>query len=168
MLPSTSVPTHYCLNLQEERLMVVIRPHVEEIDSSTTPFYVTLVIHNLLLHSWMLESRASHNLMPLAMMEKHGLQIKRPYKYLYFFESKRVKCLGMIKDMVVNLAQIPMKSVVMEIVVADIPPRFNMLLSRSQGSKVGDISDQIKLVPLFPLLEVKKGGCIESLDLQKL
>ena len=63
-------------------------------------------------------------------MEQLGLQITRPYKDLYSFDSKRVKCLGMIKDLVVNLAQIPAKSVVMDIVVADIPAHFGML---SQG-----------------------------------
>ena len=45
--------------------------------------------------------------------------------------------MGMIKDLVVNLAQIPVKSVVMDIVVAHTPPRFGMLISRSWGSKVG-------------------------------
>ena len=39
--------------------------------------------------------------------------------------------------MVVSLAQLPMKSVVMEIVVADIPPNFGILLSRTWAKKVG-------------------------------
>lgn len=121
ILPSTSVPSHDCLNLQEERPMVVFGPHVEEIDCSTTPFYVTLVIHDLLLHNCMLDFGASHNFMPLTLMEQLGLQITKPYKDLYSFDSKRVKCLGMIKDLVVNLAQIPVKNIVMDIVVADIP-----------------------------------------------
>lgn len=138
MLPSTAIPTHDCLNLQEEKSMVVFGPHVEELDSSTAPFYVTLVIHDLLLHNCMLESRASHILMPLVVMENLGLQITRPYKDLYSFDSMRVKFLGMIKDLVVNLAQIPVKSVAMDIVVANIPPRFGMLPSRSWGSKVGE------------------------------
>jgi len=43
----------------------------------------------------------------------------------------------MIKYLVVNLAQIPVKSVVMDILVVDIPPQFDMLLYRSWGSKVG-------------------------------
>ena len=43
----------------------------------------------------------------------------------------------MIKDLVVNLVQIPAKSVVMDIVVANIPARFSMLLSRSWGTKIG-------------------------------
>lgn len=117
--------------------MVVFGPHVEEHDPLVAPFYVTLIIHDLLLHNCMLDSGASQNLKPLTVMEQLGLQITRPYKYLYSFHSKRVKCLGMIKDLVVNLAQIPIKSVVMDIMVADIPIRFGMLISRSWGSKIG-------------------------------
>lgn len=117
--------------------MVVFGPHVEEIDPSTTPFYVTLVIHDLLLHNFMLDSGASRNLMPLAVMEQLGLQITRPNKDLYSFDYKRAKRLGMVKDLVVSLAQIPKKSLLMDIVVEDIPPRFNMLLYRPWVSKVG-------------------------------
>lgn len=111
--------------------------HVEELDPSTAPFSVTLGIHDLLLHNCMLDSGASHNLMPLEVMEQLGLQITRPYKDLYSFDSKRVKCLRMIKDLVVNLANILVKSMVMDIVVADIPPHIGRLLSRYWGSKVG-------------------------------
>ena len=117
--------------------MVVFVTHVEEQDSATPPFYVTLVIHDLLLHNCMLDSRASHNLLPLSVIEKLGFHITRPYKDLYYFDSERVKCLGMIKYLVVNLSQIPTKCVVMDIVVADIPAWFGMLLSRSWGSKIG-------------------------------
>ena len=117
--------------------MVMFGPHVEELDASTPPFYVSLVIHDFLLHNCMLDSRASHNLLPLSVMEKLGLQITCPYKDLYSFDSKRVKCFGMIKDLGVNLAQILAKCMVMEIVVADIPARFGMLLSRSWGTKIG-------------------------------
>lgn len=84
--------------------MVIFGPHVEELDPSTAPFYMTLGIHDLLFHNCMLDSRASHNLIPLEVMEQIGLQITRHYKDLYSFDSKRVKCLGMIKDLVVNLA----------------------------------------------------------------
>lgn len=51
----------------------------------------------------------------------------KTYKDLYSFDSKRVECLSMIKDMVV----------VMDIVVADIPARFGMIFSRSWGMKLG-------------------------------
>jgi hypothetical protein len=44
--------------------------------------------------------------------------------------------LGVIKDIVFLLSQIPAKNLVMDIVVADIPPRFGMLLSRSWGKNL--------------------------------
>lgn len=85
----------------------------------------------------MLDSRSCHNLMPLYVMEQLGLQIKKPYKDMYSFDSKRVKCLGMIKYLVVNLSQLLVKSVVMEILVADIPARFGMVFYKSWRSKIG-------------------------------
>ena len=84
----------------------------------------------------MLDSGASHNLMPKVVMESLGLDITKPYKDLYSFDSSRVKCLGLIKYLCVNLSQIPAKSLVMEIVVADVPPKYGMLLSRSWGAKL--------------------------------
>ena len=44
--------------------------------------------------------------------------------------------MGMIKDLVVTLAQIPVKNVLMDVVVADIPPKYGLLLSRSWGAKL--------------------------------
>jgi hypothetical protein len=44
---------------------------------------------------------------------------------------------GVIKDLAISLFQLPMKSVVMDIVVADFPPKFGMLLSRSWIKKLG-------------------------------
>ena len=79
----------------------------------------------------MIDSRASHNLMPKAIMEKLGLDITRPYHDLYSFNLGKVCCLGLIKDLVVSLKKIPTKNVLMDVVVVDIPPRFFMLLSIS-------------------------------------
>jgi hypothetical protein len=78
-----------------------------------------------------MDSGASHNLMPKAVMEELGLEVTRAYHDLYSFDSRRVPCLGVIKDLVVSLFQLPMKSMIMDIVVADVPPKFGMLLSRS-------------------------------------
>jgi hypothetical protein len=60
--------------------------------------------------------------MPKTVMEELGLEVTRAYHDLYSFDSRRVQCLGVIKDLVVTLFQLPMKSVVMDIVVADVPP----------------------------------------------
>jgi hypothetical protein len=84
----------------------------------------------------MLDSGASHNLIPKVIMEKLGLDVTNPYKDLYTFDSNKVKFLGLIKDLVLNLG-VPNKIIMMDIVVADVPPSFGMLLSRSWGEKLG-------------------------------
>jgi hypothetical protein len=85
----------------------------------------------------MLDSGASHNVMPKTIMDRLGLEITRPYGDLYSFDSRRVKCMGMIKDLVVTLAQVLVKSVLMDVVIVDIPPKYGLLLSRSWGAKLG-------------------------------
>jgi len=107
------------------------------VDEIVTPFYVTLKTNDSMLYNCMLDFGASHNLMPKTIMDHLNLDITRSYHDLYTFDSKRVSCLGLIKDLVVTLAQIPVKSVVLDIVVTDIPPKFGMLLSRSCCAKLG-------------------------------
>jgi hypothetical protein len=104
---------------------------VEDRDDSSPPLYTSLNIHDKVLHNYLMDSGASHNLMPKIVMEELGLEVTKAYHDLYSFDSRRVQCLGVIKDLVVSLFQLPMKSVVMDIVVADVPPKFGMLLSRS-------------------------------------
>ena len=70
-------------------------------------------------------------------MDELGLQITREYHYLFTFDSSRVHCIGLIKDLVVSLSQLPMKIIVMDIVVTDIPSKFVMLLSQSWSKKLG-------------------------------
>jgi hypothetical protein len=43
----------------------------------------------------------------------------------------------MIKDLVVNLAHIPVKDILMDVVVADVPAKYGMILSKSWGAKLG-------------------------------
>lgn len=84
----------------------------------------------------MLDSGASHNLMPKAIMERLNIDITRSYKDLFSFDSSQVKCLGLVKDLCVTLVRYPTKSIVMDIVVADIPPKYGMFLSHSRGEKL--------------------------------
>jgi len=135
--PSVSDHASYAVNLQDENPTVVIGPMVEKKDESSPPFYISLNIHDKMLHNCLLDSGASHNLMPKKVMDELGLEMTKPYHDLYSLDSKRVKCLGVIKDLVVSLTQLPMISLVMDIVVADIPPKFGMLFSISWLNKLG-------------------------------
>jgi hypothetical protein len=113
-------------------------PRVEETsdEECIPPFYASLKIHDLNLHNAMLDSGASHNLMPKVVMDELGLEVTIPYKDLLSFDSRKVKCLGLIKDLVISLAQIFAKNMVMDVVIADIPMKFGMFLSRSWAMKM--------------------------------
>ena len=116
---------------------IVFGSKIENVDDDEAPpFYLSLNVDDMIMHNAMIDSSASHNLMPKGVVESLGLEVARPYKDLYSFDSKRVKCLGLIKDMVVNLEKILSKNVVMDVVVAYIPPKFGVLLSRSWTFKL--------------------------------
>jgi hypothetical protein len=119
------------VNLTDDQPELLFEPEVDGRDDNgdVTPFYISLNIHELILHNAMLDSVASHNLMPKAVMEKLGLEVTRPYKDLHSFNSSKVRCIGLIKDLCITLFQIPAKSMVMDVVVVDIPPKYGMFLS---------------------------------------
>jgi hypothetical protein len=125
------------LNLEDDKPSITFGPHFEGAKDTIAPFYITLNVYDQFLHNCMLDSGASHNVMPNIIMDKLGLQITRPYGDLYSFDLRRVKCMGMIKDLVVTLAQVSVKSIPMDVVIADIPPKYGLLLSRSWGAKLG-------------------------------
>ena len=60
-------------------------------------------------------------MMPRRIMDELGLEVTRPYIYLFSFDSNKVKFLGLIKYLVITLAQITTKTLVMDVVVVDIP-----------------------------------------------
>jgi hypothetical protein len=126
------------LSIQYDHPSILFGPHVEESGDAydVPPFYASLKIHDMTLHNAMLDLGASHNIMPKVVMDELGLDITRPYKYIFSFDSSKVKCVGLIKDLVMSLSQIPSKNLVMVVVVADIPPKFGMLLSKSWDAKL--------------------------------
>jgi hypothetical protein len=150
--PPAHVTFSDTINLEDENPTITIGPHIQYRSDASPPFYISLNIHDKILHNFLMDSRASHNVMPKVVMDELGLEITKPYLDLYSFDSRKVKRLGVIKDMVVTLSQLPMKSVVLDVIVADIPPKFGMLLSRSWTKKVGgtlqmDLSYVI--IPMF-------------------
>ena len=120
----------------QQKLIFCLEVNCKLVDGGVPLFYVSLNIHDKVLHNAMFDSGASHNLMPKSVMEKLDLDIIRPYKDLFSFDSSQVRCLGLIKDLCVSLVQYPAKTILMDVVVADIPPKYGMLLSRSWGAKL--------------------------------
>ena len=123
-------PSADTVNLRDDKPEIYLGPHsIRKEDDVIPPFYITLNVHDKLLHNCLLDSGASYNLMPKRVMEELGLENTKAYHDLYSFDSKKVNCLGVIKDLVITLTRLPMKSIVMDVIVVDIPPRFGMLLS---------------------------------------
>jgi hypothetical protein len=129
--PKTPCHSIDLINLQDKKPTVILGPMVEDRDDSSPPLYTSVSIHDNVLHNFLTDSRESHNLTPKIVMEELGLEIRKSYHDLCSFDSRRVQCLRVIKDLVVTLLQLPMKSVVMDIMVVDVPHKFGILLSRS-------------------------------------
>jgi hypothetical protein len=135
--PEPSSHSTESVNLPDENSTIILGPLVEDIDYSSPPLYTSLNIHDKVLHNCLMDSGASHNIMLKNFMYELGLEVTKAYHDLYYFDSRKVKYLGVIKDLAVSLFQFPMKSVVMDIVVADVPPKFRILLSRSWIKRLG-------------------------------
>jgi hypothetical protein len=102
--PPSSVVTSDVISLHDENQAITMAPHIEDGSNDSPPFYISLNVHEMILHNCFMDSGASHNVMPKVVMEELGLDITRPYQDLYSFDYKKFKCLGLIKDLVVSLA----------------------------------------------------------------
>jgi len=126
------------INLLDENPTILMgNSQMADKEETVPPFYVSLNIHEKVLHNCLLDSGSSHNLLPKVVMEELGLQITKPYHDLFTFDSRNVQCIGVIKHLAVTLTQIPSKNILMDIVVADISPKFGMLLSRLWTKRLG-------------------------------
>jgi len=109
------------------------------VDGGIPSFYVSLNIHDKVLHNAMFDSSASHNLMPNSVMERLDLDITRPYKDLFSFDSSQVRCLGLIKDLCVSLVQYLAKTILWAKIGQSIT---------NQWQSIQTIHEQIELISM--------------------
>jgi hypothetical protein len=69
--------------VEDGKPTVILGPFVEDRDYSSPPFYTSFNIHDKGLHNSLMESDASHNLMPKTVMDELGLEITKTYHDLY-------------------------------------------------------------------------------------
>ena len=108
------------LNLQDDHPKIMFGPWAQSPDKVKVvpPFYISMRIHDMFLYNAMLDSGSSHNFMPKVIMDSLELDVTKLYRDLFSFDSREVKCLGLIKYLVVILHQMPEKSLIMDVVVA--------------------------------------------------
>ena len=97
-------------------------------------------------------------------IDELGLEVTIEYQDLYSFDSRKFQCIGVIKDLAISIFQLPMRGMVMDIVVADIPPRFGMLLSRSWIRSLGGNLQMDFTYSTVLFLEENKEDFIEKLS----
>jgi hypothetical protein len=68
-----------------------VGPHIKDVSDASPPFYISLIVHDKILHNFLMDSGASHKVMPKVVMEELGLEINKPYQDPYSFDSKKVK-----------------------------------------------------------------------------
>jgi hypothetical protein len=98
------------------------------------PFYLYLGVNGLHLNNCMLDFEASTNVMSLKVMKQLGLKTNRPYGNVCDVNSKNVKVYGLIEYVEVYLQDFPYISLIMNIVVIDVPDAWGMILSISWAS----------------------------------
>lgn len=146
------------LGIQEEELLEELQNiHIPDRNPGHKPFLLTLAMNDLFLHNCMLDSGASANIMPLTIMKQLGPSINRPYKRVCGFNSKPVEVAGTIKDLKASLVRNPDISLLMDVIVVDIPYVWGMLLSRNWGATIGGMfkwayHTQPSRNPMAPLL----------------
>jgi hypothetical protein len=53
--------------------------HIEDGSDASPTFYISLNFHDKILHNGLMDSGASHNVIPKVVMEELGLEITKPY-----------------------------------------------------------------------------------------
>ena len=78
-------------NLTNESPEIELGPDVDDEAYCIPSFHITMCLHGNLIHNCMLDSGASHNLIPKVIMEELGLEVTNTYHELYIFYSKPMK-----------------------------------------------------------------------------
>ena len=82
------------LEVNDDAPTTIFGSKLESVDEDeVSPLYLSLNLHDMVVHNAMLYSSASHNLMPKGVVESLGLEVTRPYKDMCSFDSENVKCL---------------------------------------------------------------------------
>jgi hypothetical protein len=129
----------------------------ERKNGNHNPFYISLLVNDLYLHNCMLDSRASTNVMSLIVMQRLGLTTTQPYRNVCAMDAREIKVFGMIKNLPVRLVAYLDISIVMDIVVIDLPDSWGMLLSRKW---VVDLGGSLQMDLSYATIPTSEGNFV--------
>jgi hypothetical protein len=103
------------------------------------PFYISIENHDVALHNCLVDTGATNNIMPLAVMEALGMSCTRYYETgesIYAIDSRQVPTYGEIKYFYAWITVAPHIITVFNIVVVDLPPAYGVVLGRDWSSMI--------------------------------
>jgi hypothetical protein len=86
----------------KDPLVILKVVHYDGRNGGNEPFFISLVVNNLLLHNCMLDTRDSTIVMSLKDTDQLGLKITRPYRNVCGIDSKNIKVSVLTKDLKVS------------------------------------------------------------------
>jgi len=89
MQPTPSSISFDVISLQDKSPAIIVGTHNDDGSDASPPFYISLNVHDNILHNCLMDSGASQNFMPKVVMKELGLYITKPYQDLYSFDSKK-------------------------------------------------------------------------------
>ena len=93
----------------------------ERFKSHTPPFLLTFEIFNKNLHNYLVDSRASSNILPRTVCAKFNVQPQKSVVRIVQLDQSQVEFVGELNQATIKLSSNPKKIQVIDIIIVDIP-----------------------------------------------
>ena len=118
---------------------------IKTMKTSAPPFLVTLEILNHNVHNCLVDSGSSMNVMPLIVCKKLNGQIKPTLWDVTQLDKTSVKVVGEMKNVMIQLSANKRICHYIDIIVADIPDGYGMILNQNWTSRLNGYFDSVGL-----------------------
>ena len=104
--------------------------------SHTPPSLLTYEVFNKNLHNCLVVSRASSNILPKSICAKLNIQPQKSVVCIVQLDRSQVEVIGELNQVTIRLSSNPKVCQVIDILVADIPEFYGLVLSRDWSEKL--------------------------------
>ena len=98
--------------------------------SHTPPFLLTYEIFNKNVHNCLVDSGASSNILPKSICAKLNVQPQKSIVHIVHLDQSQFEVIGELNQVTIRLSSNPKVCQVIDILVADIPEFYGLILSR--------------------------------------
>ena len=98
--------------------------------SKPSPFYLSLIIGDKIVHNFMIDSGASNSIMPRCVVDQLGLKYEPMIKFVLQLDGNSVTIVGILKIFKMALHECLGCTVTQDISIVELPPHFVIYLSK--------------------------------------